>query len=228
MDKNSKNGQGLIEYLLIIVLITMVGFLSLKISGVNTSGVFDKISSSLFGEQSKTIISDAFDNLNNWKSIFGSNNWKIVDGRLVSTGGGDKRIMLNSDLPDDYVVSAKGILVKGDGYGVMFRLTPQGNNYGGYCFQLDPGYGNKFVLRKYASNGAEISKPIAVANPPAGFDFKAPHDVQVKVVGNTYTAYIDGVEVMTATDSTYSSGGTGLRTWDSSSIAVDSFTVSNP
>jgi hypothetical protein len=224
-----ETGQGFIEYVLIVLMVVTISILALKLSGVEVNDLFASLSDGLFGGgRSKLIVEDSFDDLGNWTPIFGGKVWRSVDGKLVNTGGGDKRVMLTTELPDDYVVSANGVLLKGDGYGVMFRLTPQGNNYGGYCFQLDPGYGNKFVLRKYVTNGAEVSKPIAVANPPAGFNFNASHDIQIEVVGNTYTAYIDGVQVMTATDNTYTSGGAGLRSWDFSSISVDNFSVSNP
>jgi hypothetical protein len=43
--------------------------------------------------------------------------------------------------------------------------------------------------------------------------YNTPHQVQVVAQGNTFTAYIDGQAMLTATDSTYASGGVGLRSW---------------
>jgi hypothetical protein len=221
------NGQGFIEYILIIVLVGLSVIMALRLTGVSVSDLYQRIVAG-FGEDSKTILSENFHNLNNWKQIFGADKWAIKDGWLVSSKGGDKRIMMISDLPNDYVITTTAQLLDGKGFGIMFRLTPDGNNYGGYSFQLDPGYGNKLVLRKFVQNGVEVSKPIAVANPPAGFDFYAEHEVKVSVIGNTFTAYIDGVKVMTAIDDTYPSGGAGLRSWSASNMKADDFTISEP
>ena len=229
MSKNRlhEDGQGFIEYVLIIVLVALSVIMALKLTGVSISDLYQRVVSG-FGEESKTILSERFDNLDNWKQIFGSDKWAIKDGWLVSSKGGDKRIMATSDLPDDYVITTTAQLVDGKGFGIMFRLTPEGNNYGGYSFQIDPGYGNKLVLRKFVKNGVEISKPLAVANPPPGFDFYAEHEVKVSVIGNTFIAYIDGVQVMSAVDDTYPSGGAGLRSWSASNLKVDDFVVSIP
>jgi fructan beta-fructosidase len=51
--------------------------------------------------------------------------------------------------------------------------------------------------------------------------------VQVVVQGDTYIAYVDGVKVLEARDSTYLEGGMGLRTWDNSTISVDQVTVNS-
>lgn len=221
------SGQGFIEYVLIIVLVALSAIMVLKLTGVSISDLYQKIVAG-FGEESKTILSENFDNLDNWKQIYGSDKWAIKDGWLVSSKGGDKRIMATSDLPNDYVITTTAQLVDGKGFGIMFRLTPEGNNYGGYSFQIDPGYGNRLVFRKFVKNGVEISKPLAVASPPPGFDFYAEHEVTVSVIGNTFIAYIDGVQVLSAVDDTYPSGGAGIRSWSASNMKVDDFAVSLP
>ncbi|MHC1740806.1 MAG: family 16 glycoside hydrolase [Anaerolineaceae bacterium] len=227
MKNHSNKGQGIIEYVILLILIGVISAAALKLAGVNIGTAFTKISTAITGK-TKTFLDDPFNNLTGWESIFGPNNWKITNGFLTTTSAGDQRIMEAANLPNDYVINTTAQLLNGGGYGVMFRLTQSGNTYGGYSFQLDSGYGNKFVLRKYATNGAEISTPIAVAKPPAGFDFNASHKVSIAVVGNTYTISVDGVKVMTASDNTYSSGGAGLRTWWTSKVKVDDFSVTAP
>jgi len=93
----------------------------------------------------------------------------------------------------------------------------------GYVFQYDPGYyPGAFIIRKWV-NGRELSAPIAVAKAP-GYDwYSSPRDIEVVVEGDTFTAYVDGVEVLTATDSTYATGGSGLRNWDSTKVCFDQF-----
>jgi hypothetical protein len=227
MKNVTKKGQGFIEYLIIVFFLSSIVISAMKFSGVNLGYVYDQVVQALGGGP-VTYFKDDFNNLSGWNAIFGPNNWKIVDGKLTTTSSGDQWIMETTSLPADYVINTTAKLVSGGGYGVMFRLTPEGNSYGGYSFQLDSGIGNKFVLRKYVSNGAEVSTPIATANLPTGFDINTSHQVSISVIGSTYTAYVDGVKVMTATDSTYSSGGAGLRTWWTSQVQVDSFSVTAP
>lgn len=224
---NYRRGQGFVEYILLVLLLGIISASALKITGVDVGDLFTSVTNTL-SNKSNTVFADTFSDLSNWKSIFGPNRWSVLDGNLVTTSAGDQRIMETSNLPNDYVITTTAQLLSGGGYGIMFRLTPSGSSYAGYSFQLDEGYGNKFVLRKYSANGTEISTPIAVSNPPAGFDFYAPHKVTLSVVGNTYTAYIDGTQVMTATDNSYTSGGAGLRTWWSNQVSVSDFSVSTP
>ncbi|MEA3507728.1 MAG: hypothetical protein U9R40_02255, partial [Synergistota bacterium] len=74
------------------------------------------------------------------------------------------------------------------------------------------GAGKKFLFKRVSDTYSE--KTIASANMPKGFDVNAPHTVTVEVSGNTHTAYVDGVEVLSVTDDTYESGMVGLRKWD--------------
>ncbi|KAF0112118.1 MAG: hypothetical protein FD147_385 [Chloroflexi bacterium] len=227
--KKNKSGQGIIEYLLIVVLAVMASLAGLKVAGVNVNNLLEK-ASGLFGQQEETYLTDSFMNLNSWKSYFGQNCWKAENGILSTTKKScDSRILNTTDLPDDYQVNMDmAQLVSGDGYGITFRLTKSLGSYAGYSFQVDPGYGNKFIFRRYDEKGVELAKPLAIGNPPAGFDFNAPHKVSVSVKGNTFKAYVDGALVLTATDSTYTSGGVGLRVWDNTQAKFSDFSVTPP
>ncbi|MCX6053961.1 MAG: DUF1080 domain-containing protein [Chloroflexi bacterium] len=218
-------GQALFEYLLIIVLGVLVSVGGLSALGVDLQKVYTKISNSLAG-QNATLFSDNFSNLSGWQNIYGHNIWSAAGGVLSAIASGDSRFMASANLPNDYQVNLDSAqLLSGNGYGVMFRLNKSGNNYAGYSFQLDPGYGNKFVFRRFDTNGNELGTPLAVGSPPAGFNFSADHKVSVSVVGNTFKAYVDNVQVLAATDSTYSSGAAGLRVWDSTSTNFSGFNV---
>jgi hypothetical protein len=73
-------------------------------------------------------------------------------------------------------------------------------------------------------DGREIWDPIAIA--PMGPDvFNTPHDFDINVKGDTYTVSMDGEQILSATDSTYTTGGTGLRSWDSTSACVGDFSI---
>jgi hypothetical protein len=229
-----RKGQSLVEYSLILVLVVVVLLVILNLFGVSLVKVYCSIMSGLKGPNggacSLAYFMDGFDNLDNWEAIFGSlGSWDTSSGELCTDGSGERRLMSKASLPDDYRITMNNArLNSGLGYGLMFRLSPSGSNYSGYSFQVDPGYGNKFIFRRYDLNGAELITPIAVANPPAGFDWNAQHKVEVVVSGSTFTAYIDDSPVLTANDSTYTSGGAGLRAWSNSRACFDNLSITPP
>lgn len=225
-NPNFQPGQGLIEYVSIILLMVLVSYGGLRLAGVDIRSMFEKIVS-LFGQEETVYVADEFLNLASWETFQGQNCWKTENGILTTTKTScDSRMLNKTNLPADYQVNMDmAQLLGGNGYGMMFRLTASGTSYGGYSFQIDPGYGNKFVFRRYDANGVELGKPLAVGNPPDGFNFKAPHKVSVSVKGDTFNAYVDGVMVLSAKDSTYSSGETGLRIWDSTTAKYSGFSV---
>lgn len=118
----------------------------------------------------------------------------------------------------DITISTKAILNSGSGYGLYFRTTVDGTGLpSGYCFQYDPGLGNKFVLRKVTA-GAE-SGPIATTAMPSGFVVNgAPHDVTITTIGNHIIVKVDGVIVIDTVDSTFTQGQAGFRTWGTSNV----------
>ena len=82
--KNNK-GQGLVEYVLIVVLISISAMLALSLLGIRISDVFCEISE-ISGNGSacmKSFFSDAFDaDLSAWEIVRGK--WQIEDGKLVT------------------------------------------------------------------------------------------------------------------------------------------------
>jgi Flp pilus assembly pilin Flp len=226
LHQSSNPAQGLVEYLLIILLGALVSLGTLKLVGVDVKTLFEK-AGGVFGVQEKVYLTDNFLDLKAWKVFQGQNCWKTENGILSTTlKSCDSRMMNTGNLPNDYQVTMDmAQLLSGDGYGLMFRLEQSKGSYSGYSFQIDKGYGNKFVFRRYDVNGVELGKPLAVGTPPTGFDFNAPHKVSVSVNGSNFTAYVDGVAVLSATDNTYTSGSSGLRVWDSTQAKFSGFTV---
>ena len=159
-----------------------------------------------------------------------SGNWSIVNGQLVApkdkngqaTGGG---LVFGDTAWTDVQLDINATLTSGPGLGVFFRsdgkVSPS-NAAGinsGYCFQVDPGLGNKFVVRKWV-NGVE-SAPIAIANMSGSFIASmntAPHDIRVSAVGDHMVITVDGASVLDFHDSTYASGSAGLRAWYGSNV----------
>ena len=144
--------------------------------------------------------------------------WKIENGALVNTVNGENRLAFGDTNWTDVQLNANATLVGGDGYGVYFRsdgkpttTNPKGG-ISGYCFQFDQRLGNKFVVRE-VTNGAE-SAPIATASMPSGFTvYGKPHDITISAEKDHIVIKVDGVIFLDFYDSTFPSGGAGLRTW---------------
>lgn len=112
------------------------------------------------------------------------------------------------------------------GAGVVFRASqgPQGMN--GMVFQLDqtyhgtgPGVPPVFVMRTWrnGSEGLSQIKPV-----PPGFAIDGAHQVKVTVQGNTYTAFVNGTQIMTGTIPADIPAGTqfGVRKWGGNDFTV--------
>jgi prepilin-type N-terminal cleavage/methylation domain-containing protein len=154
-----------------------------------------------------------FDSLNGLTSLQGQ--WAVVDGQLVPTGSGENRIAFGSADWTDVELNVNATLNAGRGFGVYYRSDGKAS-ISGYCFQYDPGLGNKFVVRK-VTRGSE-SAPIASFDMPAGFSiYGAQHDIAIKVVGDKHVVTVDGKEALSFSDATYKSGSAGLRSWDGGS-----------
>jgi type II secretion system protein G len=140
---------------------------------------------------SNVLFNTDFDNMSGLTPLIGT--WKIVDGQLVApTSGG--RLAFGDNGWTDVQIDVSATLDSGPGYGVYFRSDGKAA-ITGYCFQYDPGLGNKFVVRKVV-DGRE-SAPIASVSMPAGFTiYGTPHDVSISAVGDHIVAKVDGTVVL--------------------------------
>jgi prepilin-type N-terminal cleavage/methylation domain-containing protein len=150
--------------------------------------------------------------------------WTNVNGLFTPTVPNGLTALFKSPTPNDFRLESTAILNAGPGYGIYFRSTAVGGNISGYCFQFDPGLGNKFVVRK-VTNGAE-SGPIAISAMPAGFPiYGASHKTTITAIGSHIVVKVDGVPVLDFVDSTYSSGQTGMRAWYGSNVGFKDISV---
>jgi prepilin-type N-terminal cleavage/methylation domain-containing protein len=140
--------------------------------------------------------------------------WKVVNGVLVPSAGGENRLAFGNTAWTDVKLDVSATLNSGRGYGVYFRSDGK-PNISGYCFQFDPGYSPaSFIVRKVV-NGTEGSVPIASAPMSAGYaKYGTPHDITINAVGSHIICQVDGVTVLDFNDSTFKSGSAGLRSWD--------------
>jgi hypothetical protein len=223
--------QGIVEYVLILALVASVAALSLQLTGTSLQEVFCQVVDGL-GFSSKrcdrAYCQSSFDSLDGWQSVRGLG-WETRDGQLCNTSNMAQNYLYNQcsmqNLPSDYSVRIKGaILAQGDGYGIFFRVQNYTGRPDGYTFQYDPGLGGAFAVRKWV-NGYEINPPLVRKVVP-GYTWRdVPRDLEVQVKGNTFTAFVDGQEVLTFTDPDYTSGGVGLRTWDKTAVCMDGFSI---
>lgn len=227
--KKYLHGQGLLEYALLISLIAVGIALALNLYGISVReaycNVADKVSRGQACKPTEICQDDFSGDLSGWTLLEGSVG-SIKDGKYCppSYSRTLNNCSTSSGNLEDYTVSLNGADLKsGSGYGLAFRAEDTPTGMTGYVFQYDPGYyPGSFIIRKWV-NGRELSTPIAVKKMP-GYDwYSAPHDISVDVKGDTFTAYVDGEAILTATDSTYTSGGSGLRTWDSTQVCFDQF-----
>ncbi len=229
MKKRRISGQGMVEYAMVLILVVIAVLLVIQLTGGSVSNLYCRMIS-IFNNQScaQTYCQDSFSSLSGSQMYQGV--WSTSTGQLCSPNGGGvifNKCSMSGTTPSDYTVALNNAsLTAGNGYGIYFRATNSGSGINGYAFQYDPG-ANGFVIRKWV-NGAEVFSPtLAQVNAPAGYNwYGSPHTLSVKVVGTTFTGYVDGVAVVTAVDNTYTSGGTGIRTWDGTVLCAQGLTVS--
>lgn len=226
--------QGLLEYVVLISLLVIGAVLILNLYGVSVSDLYCDVAASISLQEAcateETYCEDTFDSgLNGWKSSYGTPATK--DGQMCFSSAA---LTLNQCSmktgQSDYVVKLDDVnLYQGNGYGVFIRASDNGKGLNGYAFQYDPGlrsgkYPNgALIIRKWV-NGREISEPIAVA-PMSADVYNTPHSFEVSANGDVLTVSMDGKQVLTAKDDTYASGGTGIRSWDSTSGCMDNFSI---
>ena len=228
VNRWTQGGQGLGEYILLLLLIAVGIIFIMQLTGTSVQGLYCRAADSISGGaacSAKNYCADDFSGgLSGWNNSTGT--WTIQNGKLCTSS---YSTLFNSCSQGanlgNYTVTVDGAeLSQGNGYGIFFRVTNPGPSFNGYSFQYDPGW-NGFIFRKWI-NGVELSTPIAAVKAPSGYNYNTPHSVQVVVKGSTFTAYIDGVPVLTVTDTTYPTGGVGLRSWDSTLVCFDGITVS--
>lgn len=248
IKKRGESGQGLIEYILLIALIGVVLIGAMNLMGISlkdaftaVAGLFDRDSAPAGGGDAggdgsaavNLFYDDFLDTaMNDWRSLktslFNDKVW-VSDGSLHA--GPLASATLKKFSGSDYVVTASGAQLTQtgktyQGYGLWFRMSNE-KAPNGYMVEIekknarDPGliYISKWV------NGYQITPPIASAPLPKDFDWNKPGDLQVVVEGNTFTASLGGVEMLTAADKTYTSGTVGIASNYGNSLSLDSFSV---
>lgn len=227
-------GLGMMEYGLLLTAVTLAAVAGLSLFGSQVNDLLCRTAAGMGAVEScyDFLFTDDFSQgMDKWVSFTGKDDhWTLTEGanpELCYTGQSDDTLLADNSVGSDYIVFTDANLNQGSGYGVFFRSSKNENGrIQGYTFQYDPGYrGGQFIMRKWI-NGYELWPPFAAASPPSGYDW---HDVErqveVHVEGNTFTAVMDGDEVLVGKDDTYTEGGAGLRVWSSGNACFDNFSV---
>lgn len=130
--------------------------------------------------------------------------WQVVRGSASISGqtvdiskAGEVRVLDTRNRPtEDATVTTTATLHSGSGFGIWTRASVNSDKTeSGWSFQVDPGWGNKFIIRWW-SHDSECSSPLAYAAFPKGFDPAKPHQYQVSVHGDRYVATVDGTDAL--------------------------------
>lgn len=159
-----------------------------------------------------------------WLSTEGTS-WYMDDNRYCTAPkGGEQRTLAGDTGWTNYTVSTQAELKQGKGFGLYFRAAG-GKKLNAYVFQYDPGFGRGAFLFRQVINGREKS-PFARNWAPKDYNwYNQVRNITIQVEGNTFTAFIDGNQVLQGTHSEFTQGQIGLRTWSASEACFDDITV---
>ena len=166
------------------------GIYLVRVHGLDAKGVATELKSGLVTIGALGQLSAA-----DWQVVMGA---ASISGQTVDiTKAGEVRVLDTRKLvTEDATITTTATLHSGQGYGIWVRATHETDNTdSGYSVQLDPGVGNKIIVRHWSHN-TECSTALVTAAYPAGFDALKPHEVQVGVHGENLVASFDGVKVI--------------------------------
>jgi hypothetical protein len=240
MQKNKSNdtrAQGIVEYILLIALISLVVGLGLDAAGVSIPELYDQAVSAIRGDETivttDTDCSQTIRAEQDWDA-FKDGFWKggveyqdamyqvcpMCGGTLPGYTGGDASITLAG-------VNVKNIRNSWNGYGVVFHAKYEKKKLDGYMFEIERQTKNHPVQVYFSKwiKGKQIEPPLAVLELAASFDWENPPSIQIQVEGKKFTASLDGRQVLQASDGTFSEGGVGVITNPGTQMTFDDFTV---
>ena len=166
-----------------------------------------------------------FDSMNGLTPLIGS--WNVTSTGELRPNISGGRLAFGDSSWTDYSIDVTATLESGSGYGVYYRADSN-PKISGYIFQYDPGAGNKFTVRKVVE-GVEQSTALQSVKMSSDFSvYNTQHDISISLQGSQQTIKVDGQTVLSFTDTSFTKGNAGLRSWGESSVAFNSATVTKP
>jgi len=135
--------------------------------------------------------------------------WSVVNGAYQYNGGGATQQYAGSSSWTNYTLQADVNIVAASNYpgGIRVRVNPLTGS--GYALWLYPGTGTVKLFRVTQWN-IDGSGTVALST-KTGIPFLAgTHHLRIDVQGSTISAFLDNVQVLSATDATYTTGAVAL------------------
>ncbi|NOU67102.1 DUF1080 domain-containing protein [Paenibacillus sp. LMG 31461] len=152
-----------------------------------------------------------------WASLLGTWNVAPEGSKVLSIPSVDGQIAAGDSNWTNYSVQAK-VKMTGQGSGgtgasLIFRYQDANNMY---AFQLNKADGQIKVLKKQAGTWTTIGTPVSQP-----IELNQWYIVKVFVNGSSIICYLDGVEKINMTDTTFSMGKIGFKAYNISSVYDD-------
>lgn len=155
--------------------------------------------------------------------------WEVAEGRVEQVSGPDgnraqsSSFLLKGDLAwSDYTVRA-AVYPRGNG---NVGLAGRASDAGLYVFGMRPSdstQGYNITLHRY--DAATESFTLLSKADSGGLKPNAWATLELRFQGDSIQAFIDGKQVLTATDGTYTSGRAGLYAYAEGDVSFDNFSV---
>lgn len=131
-----------------------------------------------------------------WTSNAGTWTYPANNAEVVATGDS---WLSSGTMPGDITIESEVKLISGNAVGISVRSDGTGNS--GYDLILDSADGLfKLAKRPYS----------VLASKPVKTKMNRSYTIKLRAMGSTLEGYLDGVKVLSATDSSYTSGKTAL------------------
>jgi hypothetical protein len=161
--------------------------------------------------------SEYFANLNAWTIVDGT--WTLISGGVQGTGIEEALMYAGNPTWTDYAITAP-ITISAAGEGsIVFRYKDSQNFYWAGLGL----WGHQFSISKVVNGNYSEIKGIGLSTDNAA----GTYNTQVIVQGSDIELYVNGVLVLTATDTALTSGAIGLRTFGST-MQLKSVNVTTP
>lgn len=222
---DKERGQGLAEYALILIGMVSSVILILNIAGTSLTAVYCQVISNLGG--SGCGYSSTFEDANaqeDWECWKKEDYLVIEDGKAcVSPSKETYQNQCSIDFgPADFIMDMKEVSVdrhkaKNPEFHVVFRAQNENN---GYYFSYNARSNNVRFWKIVDGKRISLDK---MRVPKEWRDQEL--NFQIRVEGNTFTAYKDGEQILQVQDDAYQEGQYGFRNKQSPKICVGEITV---
>ena len=165
--------------------------------------------------------------------------WQVggtIPGPANDPGATTRWALSDVRVPGDTTLHAVLDFASGTGFGVLFRATADGHDrMSGYSFDVDP-LGGAYVVRQWVDSRPHWQ---TLAQTPASPTRQyGRHAMTIGLLGDSMSALVDGVVVMTIASLSEASIGTGceparghrigLQATPTADVTVESFRASQP